>query len=104
MPLFALVDMAPNPENLFRVENLENRNSAPPMLNGYRWLKDDEFAPGAVAGIGLYWDGVLPATFIEKPVLEPDPAGPTTQSEAIAAAEAKIAEATALLTQARALG
>lgn len=104
MPLYALVDMAPNDENLFPVVNLANRPSAPPDLNGHRWLSDREFAPGETANIGLMWTGGLPAQFVVQPVVEVPDDAPTTQTEALDAAEARLREGLDLIAAARALG
>jgi hypothetical protein len=97
MPLFALVDMTPNDENLFPVVNLENRSTRPPEINGHRWLAQSEFAEGAQAGIGLFWTGSLPAEFVEKPAPEVSADTPETVSEALEAAKAKMLEGIAMV-------
>ncbi len=97
MPLYALVDMTPNDDNLFRVENIEDRSTKPPQINGYRWLAESEFAPDAQAGIGLYWTGSLPAQFVEKPAPEVPADAPESVTEALEAAKAKMLEGIAMV-------
>lgn len=96
MALYALADMTPNDDNLFPIINLEDRRSAPPPLNGFRWLAESEFAPGAQVGIGRFWTGTLPAEFVDKSEPEVPVDGPTTVEEAWALVEqqkASLAEA-----------
>ena len=104
MALYALADMTPNDDNLFPIINLEDRRSAPPPLNGFRWLAESEFAPGAQVGIGRFWTGTLPAEFVDKPEPEVPVDGPTTQTEALEAAKKALTDALALIDAARALG
>lgn len=104
MPLYALADMTPNDDNLYQIINLENRGSAPPPLNGFRWLAQNEFAEGEQVGIGRYWTGTLPARFVDKPQPEVPGDGPATQTEALEAARAKLQEGLDLIAAALALG
>lgn len=104
MTLYVMVDMTENPDNLFRIDNMFQATTKPPQINGYRWLTEGDFAPGAQANIGLYWTGGLPAQFIEKPdpIIPAD--APTTQTDALDQAEAKLREGLDLIATARALG
>lgn len=97
MTIYALVDLTENDENLFRVENVEDRTTRPPQINGYRWLAESEFAAGARVGIGLYWTGSLPAEFVEQPVAEVPADAPETVTEALEAARAKMLEGIAMV-------
>lgn len=102
MPLYALIDMSPNDENLFPVVNLENRTTRPPEINGHRWLTDKDFAEGATVNIGLFWTGGLPAEFVEKAAPEVPADAPETVSEALDLAESRLREGLAAIEAARA--
>jgi hypothetical protein len=104
MALYAMVDMTDNGDNLFRVDNVFQATTKPPQINGYRWLTDSDFAPGAMVNIGFYWTGSLPAEFIEKPdpVIPAD--APATQTEALNAALGALEAARIAVEQALAKG
>lgn len=52
------------------VIGIQSHATAPPMVQGFEYINEDEWKPGNIAGVGDIWDGEIPAGFTAAPPIE----------------------------------
>ena len=91
----ALVD-----DDTREVKNVGGVGVPEPHIPGSRFIYDTQCATGVLPNIGQIWNGDAPATFADAPT--PD-AVPTTQTDALDAADSALDQAKAAIAAARSL-